>query len=81
MEQMGFPQNADLDKIIQPGSVLKPNRNGEPCQTGVRVDRNKKILLIAGIIFLLIMLVIGIDISKRTTFPGQKGNVQERIDP
>jgi len=45
------------------------------------VDRNKKILIVVGIIFLIILLIIGIDISNRTTFPGAKGNLEERLTP
>src|SRR5680860_1464319 len=44
------------------------------------VNRNKKILIIAGIIFLIILMIIGIDISKRTSFPGE-GILQEGITP
>ncbi|GAB3658491.1 hypothetical protein GCM10028791_31480 [Echinicola sediminis] len=39
----------------------------------------KKIFLIVSIIFLIIILLIGMDISSRTTFPGSKGNLKERI--
>jgi hypothetical protein len=45
------------------------------------VDRNKKIFIIFGIIFLIILIIIAIDISTRTTFPGSKGNLQEEISP
>ncbi|WP_169817496.1 hypothetical protein [Algoriphagus vanfongensis] len=43
------------------------------------MQRNKKIFLIIFLIFMLIMLYIGYDISQRTTFPGSKGNLKERI--
>ncbi|WP_166669806.1 MULTISPECIES: hypothetical protein [Algoriphagus] len=43
------------------------------------MQRNKKIFLIIFIIFMLIMMWIGYDISQRTTFPGSKGNLKERI--
>ena len=43
------------------------------------MQRNKKIFLVIFIIFMLIMMWIGYDISQRTTFPGSKGNLKERI--
>lgn len=45
------------------------------------MSKNKIIFLVLGGIFLLIMVIIGIDISSRTTFPGSKGNLKERIAP
>jgi hypothetical protein len=43
------------------------------------MSRSKKIfLLIAGIFFLL-LLYVSYDISKRTTFPGSKPQLKERI--
>ncbi|WP_186757935.1 hypothetical protein [Echinicola salinicaeni] len=42
--------------------------------------KTKKIIfLILSIIFLVLMVLIGIDISSKTTFPGSKGNLKERI--
>lgn len=43
------------------------------------MSKNKKIFLILFVLFMLIMLWIGYDISQRTTFPGSKGNLKERI--
>lgn len=43
------------------------------------MSKNKKIFLTLFAIFMLIMLWIGYDISRRTTFPGSKGNLKERI--
>lgn len=43
------------------------------------MKRSKKIFLIIALIFLIIMIVIGYDISSRTTWPGSKGNLKERI--
>jgi uncharacterized protein YneF (UPF0154 family) len=43
------------------------------------MKRSKKIFLIFALIFLLIMLIIGYDISQRTTWPGAKKNLKERI--
>jgi len=45
------------------------------------MSKNKKIFIVLGGIFLIIMVLIGIDISSRTTFPGSKGNLKERIAP
>lgn len=43
------------------------------------MQKNKKIFVIIFIIFMLIMMWIGYDISQRTTFPGSKGNLKERM--
>ncbi|REG94227.1 hypothetical protein C8N25_10152 [Algoriphagus antarcticus] len=43
------------------------------------MQRNKKIFLILFVIFMLIMGWIGYDISQRTTFPGSKRNLEQRI--
>ncbi|KPQ19019.1 MULTISPECIES: hypothetical protein [Algoriphagus] len=43
------------------------------------MNKGKKIFLILFIIFMAIMLWIGYDISQKTTFPGSKGNLKERI--
>ncbi len=45
----------------------------------LKLDKNKKIFLIAAIIFLIILFIIAVDIASRTTFPGPKGNVEEAI--
>jgi hypothetical protein len=45
------------------------------------MNKNKKIFLVIGIIFMIIMVLIGVDIASRTTFPGSKGNLKERIAP
>ncbi|WP_168196285.1 hypothetical protein [Echinicola soli] len=39
----------------------------------------KKIFLLVSIVFLIIMILIGLDISSKTTFPGSKGSLKERI--
>jgi hypothetical protein len=44
------------------------------------MNKNKIIFLVIALVFLLAMFWIGIDISKRTTFPGSKGNLKERIN-
>ncbi|WP_343852219.1 hypothetical protein [Algoriphagus jejuensis] len=43
------------------------------------MTKNKKIFLAVFVVFMLIMFWIGYDISRRTTFPGSKGNLEERI--
>lgn len=45
------------------------------------MTKNKLIFLILGALFLIIMGVIGWDMSRKTTFPGSKGNLKERIAP
>ena len=45
------------------------------------MTKNKLIFLILGVIFLIIMVLIGWDMSRKTTFPGSKGNLKERIAP
>ncbi|WP_293016338.1 hypothetical protein [Mongoliibacter sp.] len=45
------------------------------------MNKNKRVFLIIAVIFFLVMLYIGYDISSRTTFPGSKGNLKERIAP
>lgn len=44
------------------------------------MNRSKKIFFFLVLIFLVIMVVIGYDISRRTTWPGAKKNLQERIE-
>jgi hypothetical protein len=43
------------------------------------MKRSKKIFLLISLVFLVIMFIIGYDINKRTTWPGAKKNLQERI--
>ena len=43
------------------------------------MTKSKKIFLVFLVLFMLIMIWIGYDISRRTTFPGSKGNLKERI--
>jgi hypothetical protein len=43
------------------------------------MQKNKKIFLVIFIVFMMIMFWIGYDISRRTTFPGSKGNLKERM--
>jgi len=45
------------------------------------MNKNKLVFLILGIVFLLIMMYISWDIATRTTFPGSKGNLKERMAP
>lgn len=45
------------------------------------MNKKKLLFLIIAAIFLIAMVIIGIDISSRTTFPGSKGNLKERIVP
>ncbi|HBH22172.1 MAG TPA: hypothetical protein DDY13_01990 [Cytophagales bacterium] len=43
------------------------------------MGKSKKIFLGLSIVFFLIMIAIGIDISRKTTFPGSKGYLKESI--
>lgn len=43
------------------------------------MKRSKKVFLWIAAIFLIIMMIIGYDMSSRTTWPGAKKNLQERI--
>ncbi|WP_291785094.1 hypothetical protein [Cecembia sp.] len=45
------------------------------------MTRNKLVFIVLAVIFMVIMIWISVDISKRTTFPGSKGNLKERIAP
>jgi hypothetical protein len=45
------------------------------------MNKNKIVFLVLAAIFALCMLWIGIDMSSRTTFPGSKRNLKERIAP
>lgn len=42
-------------------------------------QNKKKLFIVIAVIFLVIVVLIGYDISSRTTFPGSKGNLKERI--
>ncbi len=44
------------------------------------MKQSKKIFLAIAAIFLIVMIIIGIDISNRTTWPGAKKNLKERIE-
>lgn len=43
------------------------------------MKRSKKIFFILAGIFLLIMVLIGIDISRKTTWPGANKNLEQRM--
>jgi ABC-type cobalt transport system substrate-binding protein len=43
------------------------------------MKRSKKIFLILAAVFIVLMVIIGIDISQRTTWPGADRNLEERI--
>ncbi|WP_226389135.1 hypothetical protein [Penaeicola halotolerans] len=45
------------------------------------MSKGKKIFLAAAIVFFIIMLYIGYDISTRTRFPGSKGYLKESVLP
>jgi hypothetical protein len=43
------------------------------------MSRGKKIFLIFAIVFIIVVLYFSYDIATRTTFPGSKPNLKERI--
>jgi hypothetical protein len=43
------------------------------------MQKNKKIFLFLFVVFMVIIIYVSYDISRRTTFPGSKGNLKERI--
>jgi hypothetical protein len=45
------------------------------------MNRNKLVFLVIAALFMIVVIWIGIDMSKKTTFPGSKGNLKERIAP
>lgn len=45
------------------------------------MNKNKLIFLLLAVLFMIAMIWIGIDISQKTTFPGSKGNLKERMAP
>lgn len=45
------------------------------------MKRSKKIFLVISAVFLIIMILIGWDISRRTTFPGSKSHLKQEIAP
>jgi hypothetical protein len=45
------------------------------------MKKNKIIFLVLAVLFAITMIWIGLDMSSKTTFPGSKGNLKERIAP
>ncbi len=45
------------------------------------MDRNKKIFIIALVVFFIIMAIIAYDMASRTTFPGSKKPDTTNIEP
>lgn len=43
------------------------------------MKKSKKIFIILALLFFVIMIYIGYDISSRTTFPGSKPQLKERL--
>jgi hypothetical protein len=41
--------------------------------------KSKRIFAIAALVFFILLLYASYDISRRTTFPGSKGQLKERI--
>ncbi len=45
------------------------------------MKNSKKLFLLLAVIFLGIIIYISVDIASKTTFPGSKSNLKERIAP
>lgn len=45
------------------------------------MKNSKKLFLVLAGLFILIILYISYDIASKTTYPGSKGNLKERIAP
>jgi len=45
------------------------------------MKKSKKIFLVVGILFFLATIIVGYDISRRTSFPGSKKLLKESIAP
>lgn len=43
------------------------------------MKKSKKIFIVMALLFFIIMIYIGYDISSRTTFPGSKPQLKERL--
>ena len=43
------------------------------------MSKSKKVFLIVAIVFFVVMVYLGYDISSRTTFPGSKSQLKERL--
>lgn len=48
-------------------------------RTEIEMNRNKKVFIVLALIFFGIMGYVSYDISSRTTFPGSKPQLKERI--
>lgn len=44
------------------------------------MKRSKKIFLVLSAIFLIMMMIIGYDLSQRTTFPGEREGSEESME-
>ncbi len=45
------------------------------------MNRSKKVFVIVSVVFFLAVLVVGYDISRKTSFPGSKKYLKESIMP
>ncbi len=45
------------------------------------MKRSKKIFLIASLVFFLMIVLIGIDIARKTSFPGSRKHWKEYVAP
>ncbi|MFY0594416.1 hypothetical protein [Roseivirga sp.] len=45
------------------------------------MDKKKKIFVVVAILFILATIIVGYDISRKTSFPGSKKYLKESIAP
>lgn len=45
------------------------------------MNRSKKIFLVVGVVFIIIILIVSYDIATKTSFPGSKKYLKEAIAP
>lgn len=56
-----------------------PSRIYEQCKKIIAMTRSKKIFIFLALLFFMALGYISYDISSRTTFPGSKPQLQERV--
>ena len=45
------------------------------------MKKSKKLFLLIAALFFVVLIIVGIDISQRTTFPGSKSRFEETLSP
>ncbi len=44
------------------------------------MSRSRKIFLVCAFLYLFILLIVSVDISRKTTFPGSKPQMKQRME-